>query len=173
MRGEHLDRHLNGGQQGCGSRGVSGGCMLDSSMARSSTAAKLMPAYQISRRDDPLGHLVEAGRRIGHAALDIVVGDQLLVVAVRQSRRPGRPAAPASWDRARSHRRSRRTRLCRARTARRRPGDAPLHGTVDVVFGLGLCGVEGLQRVRVVVAEHARAIDRRRPVLQGSASTRC
>jgi hypothetical protein len=44
-------------------------------------------------------------------------------------------------------------------------GDAPFDGAVDVVLGLRLGGVEGLQRVGVVVAEHAGAIDRRRPVL--------
>ena len=38
---------------------------------------------------------------------------------------------------------------------------------MDVVLGFGLGGVERMQRVRVVVAEHARAIHRRLPVLQG------
>ncbi len=38
---------------------------------------------------------------------------------------------------------------------------------MNVVLGLGLAGVEGVQRIRVVVAEHARAVHRRLPVLQG------
>ena len=46
-----------------------------------------------------------------------------------------------------------------------RPGDAPLHSAVDDAFGFGLAGVEGLDRVGIIVAEHAEGISCFAPAL--------
>jgi hypothetical protein len=116
---------------------------------------------------DPLRHPVEPGRRIDHAAPDVVVGNQLLVVAVGQLR-----AATGELDEpvgAGSDLDLHVGQLAQAEVAQGRvaAGDAPLGGAVDVVLGLRLGGVEGLQRVGVVVAQHAGAVDRGGPILDG------
>ena len=115
--------------------------------------------------DEAARHAVEAGRRIDDAALDVVVRDQLLVLRVgllgalaHELRQPVRPGRQIDVD------------VGELDLAQRPQlvvglGDAPLDGAMDVVLGLRLGGVEGLQRVGVVVAEHAGAIDRRRPIL--------
>ena len=116
--------------------------------------------------DEATRHAIEASRRIDDAALDVVVGNQLLVVAVGflgapadELGQPVRPGRQLDIDVGE---------LDLAQDPQLVVGlrDAPLDGAVDVVLRLRLAGVEGMQRVRVVVAEHAGAIGRRRPVLQ-------
>ncbi len=115
--------------------------------------------------DDAPPQRVEPACGVHHAAPDIVVRDQLLVVgigelgaAADQLDEPVGPGADLDLDVAV---------LARAEGAERivAPPDAPFRRAVDVVLGLRLGGVEGLQRVHEVVAQHARAVDCRRPVL--------
>ena len=46
-----------------------------------------------------------------------------------------------------------------------RLGDAPFHRAVDGAFFLGLSGMEGLQRVGIIMAQHAQCIGRLAPLL--------
>ncbi len=115
---------------------------------------------------DALGDAIEPRRRIDHATLDVVVGDELLVVAVGLLRAAAHELdQPVGVDPEIDRHVAE---LALAEVIQLVVGarDAPLGGAVDVVLGLRLGGVEGLQRVGVVVAEHAGAIGRRRPVLQ-------
>ena len=98
---------------------------------------------------------IEAGGRIDDAAMNVVVGDELLVIAVGRLR----PAADHLFQPgcARRHRD-----LDLRKPLAPEPcelvigaADAPFGGAVDRVLGLGLRGVKGLDRVGVVVAQDA------------------
>ena len=101
--------------------------------------------------------LVKTGRRIGDAGVDVIVVDEGLVVLVAELG----AGADHVGDEAHAVRHldlGIAVRLDAGVDFVPGLGDAPFHGAVDDAFGFGLAGVEGLDRVGVIVAEHAEGI---------------
>ncbi len=163
--GDHVDGDAGGGEQHLpGERDVG---RLDARFldAPPEDVGKREGCEAQQLRDDAAADGVEPGRRIADAARDVVVRDQALVALVRHARvrddEFGEPVlARRQLDVAEAP-------FLFAEDAQViiGLGDAPLGRPVDVVLCLRLARVEGHQGVAVIVAQHARAVDGRRPVL--------